>query len=130
MRKQHLVAALMAVALSGCAAAWLNDPSPATVNLINDLKLEGFECKAGFSSVECRQITAYIEKSPMICTSSTGCVPQPCLDVRIVYDITQAKDGIPGIVQTVERTVTRSIPPGDVYSEARRKDLEAYCSLK
>lgn len=115
--------------LAGCTSAWITDPSPTTASLINDLKLEGFKCKAGFSTIECRQTEALVEKSAKICSSDKGCEPQPCHDVRLVYIITQARDGIPGITQTTERTETRKLPSGDMYSQERIADLKEYCAI-
>ncbi|RMM39356.1 hypothetical protein QO021_29080 (plasmid) [Pseudomonas amygdali pv. lachrymans] len=116
--------------LAGCTSAWISDPSPTTANLINDLKLEGFKCKAGFSTIECRQIDALVEKSAKLCSSEKGCAPQPCHDVRLVYTITQSRDGIPGIAQTTERTETRRLPSGDMYSQERIADLKEYCAIR
>lgn len=116
--------------LAGCTSGWINDPSPTTANLINDLKLEGFKCHAGFSNIECKQSEAFVEKSSKICTAEGGCVAQPCHDVRVVYLITQARDGIPGIVQTTERTVTRNIPKGDLYTAERVAELKDYCAIR
>ncbi|MNJ80086.1 hypothetical protein D3C77_783360 [compost metagenome] len=56
-------------------------------------------------------------------------MPQPCHDVRVVYEITQANDGVPGIAQSIERTVTRKIATGDIYSEARIADLKEFCAV-
>lgn len=120
----------VALLVAGCTSAWINEPSPTTANLINDLKLEGFNCHAGFSSIECKQAEALVEKSSMVCTAEGGCVPQPCHDVRMVYTITQARDGIPGIVQTTERTVTRSIPKSDIYSAERVAELKEFCAIR
>lgn len=131
MRKPAAGLLLVAVAsVSGCTSAWINDPSPSTADLVNDLKLEGFTCKAGFSTIVCRQTEAYVEKAAKICSSEKGCVPQPCHDVRIVYEITQASDGIPGIAQTTERTETRKIPKSDIYSDTRIAELKEYCAIK
>ncbi len=121
---------LTVASLAGCTSAWITDPSPAMASLINDLKLEGFKCKAGFSNIECRQIDALVEKSAKICSSEKGCEPQPCHDVRLVYTITQARDGIPGIAQTTERTETRKLPSGDMYSQERIADLKEYCAIR
>lgn len=130
MRKLSAALLLLAFAtLTGCTSAWINEPSPSTADLINDLKLEGFKCRAGFSSIVCRQTEAFVEKSAKVCTAQEGCVPQPCHDVRAVYEITQANDGVPGIAQSIERTVTRKIPTGDIYSEARIADLKDFCAV-
>lgn len=129
LKPTALVLALAAV-LTGCSASWIGEPSPTTANLINDLKLEGFKCKGGFSKIECRQIEAYVEKAPKICTSEGGCTKQPCHDVRLVYVIDQAPNGIPGITQTTERTITRSIPDTKLYPPARQAELKEYCAVR
>ncbi len=115
--------------LSGCAASWIASPSPATENLVHDLKLEGFECSAGLSAVTCRQAEPYVERSGKRCTADEGCVKQPCYDVRIVYEIRQGPSKMPAIVQTTERTVTKEIRPNPVNSGERIKLLEEYCLL-
>lgn len=131
MRDRGLcVATAMAFLLmSGCTAKWLSEPSPATANLVNDLKLEGFECRAGLASIKCRQREALIEKSGKVCSASGGCVAQPCHDVRTLYEITQRANGIPGIVQSTERTTTRKIPNNEFYSKERVADLKEFCAL-
>lgn len=128
-RGKAWIAAALVLSLTGCAAGWLNSPSPATENLVHDLKLEGFECTARLSSVLCSQSEAYIERSAMICTSAGGCVKQPCHDIRMVYEIRERENGIPSITQTTERTVTKSIQPSEINSGERLKLLLEYCAL-
>ena len=115
--------------LTACTSAWINDPSPTTVSLVNDLKLEGFGCTAGLSSIECRQIEPYIERAPKVCSSADGCVKQPCHDVRLVYEIRQTPGGIPTIAQSTEKTVTKKISESPVYSGTRLEQLKEYCAL-
>lgn len=130
MRSRTVLIIAILSGLSGCTSGWISDPSPSTESLINDLKIEGFTCKAGLSAIECRQIEPYIERSPKICSSADGCVKQPCHDVRVVYEIRQGPSGIPGIKQTTERTVTKKIIAGDVYSGDRLKSLKDYCAIE
>lgn len=120
---------VMFLTLSGCTAAWINNPSRATEDLVHDLKLEGFDCTASFSSVSCRQEDPHVQRQAKLCTSSHGCVSQPCLDVRMVYEIRQSEQGVPQVTQTTERTPTTSIPSG-VYSEEHLALLHEYCSVQ
>ncbi|HBO6306046.1 TPA: hypothetical protein L4741_005634 [Pseudomonas aeruginosa] len=88
--------------VGGCSSAWIANPSPTTRNLVDDLKLEGYVCKALRTSIECRQEKPYMKKAPKVCTSSTGCVEQPGEMVTNVYSIEQDDYGIPGVIQWVE----------------------------
>jgi hypothetical protein len=57
MRANRLLLGIAIFAsLAGCTAGWIEEPSQPTVNLVNDLKLEGFSCTSGFSSITCLQI--------------------------------------------------------------------------
>lgn len=115
--------------LAGCTAGWIEEPSQPTVNLVNDLKLEGFSCTSGFSSITCLQIDPYVEKSSKQCSAENGCIKQPCHDVRIVYTIKQMPGGIPAVDQTVERTVTKKLEKTSHLSEARAKELLEFCAI-
>lgn len=55
---------IWAVLVSGCAAGWIQNPSSTTRNLVEDLKLEGYVCKAKWSAIECRQEKPYEKKAP------------------------------------------------------------------
>jgi hypothetical protein len=88
---------------AGCAAPWINEPSPQVRGLVNDLKLEGYECKARLEDIVCRQGTPYRQKQPKLCDSKTGCVAQADLLVYNVYFLAQQGNGIPRITQEVER---------------------------
>lgn len=92
-RTASILLALMA--LQGCAAHWINDPSPTVKNLINDLRLQGYVCEAGMFEVSCRQHEAYAIKAPMLCSSSVGCVPQTGQLATSVYVIGQDDRGMP-----------------------------------
>ncbi|MBJ2213948.1 MULTISPECIES: hypothetical protein [Pseudomonas] len=85
------------VALSGCTSAWIANPSPQTEALVSDLRLEGFECKAHMSSVECVQKEPWRNKQPSKCDSANGCVEQPDHLVYNRYVIKQQDTGIPSI---------------------------------
>jgi hypothetical protein len=115
--------------LAGCTAGWIEEPSQPTVNLVNDLKLEGFSCAAGLSAITCRQIDPYVEKSSKLCSAEKGCVKQPCHDVRIVYSIKQMPGGIPAVDQTIERTVTKKIENNSNLSADRANELVEFCAL-
>lgn len=130
MRARAILTIAILGGLGGCTSAWISDPSPSTESLINDLKIEGFTCKARLSTIECRQVEPYIERSPKICSSAHGCVKQPCHDIRVVYEIRQGPSGIPGIKQTTEKEVTKKIIAGDLYSGDRLKALKDYCAIE
>ncbi|MGF6282009.1 hypothetical protein ABH908_000504 [Pseudomonas frederiksbergensis] len=130
MRVKYLGFAFAVVAsITGCTSGWIEEPSQATLNLVNDLKLEGFSCAAGFSAITCRQIDAYVEKSNKICSAEKGCIKQPCHDVRVVYSIKQQPGGLPAVDQTMERTVTKKIEKNSSYSAERTNDLEEFCAI-
>ncbi|MBM3105647.1 hypothetical protein IIE18_10900 [Pseudomonas sp. V1] len=93
---------LAAVIVSGCAASWIQSPSPTTRNLVEDLKLEGYICKATYSAIECRQEKPYVKKAPKVCTSEKGCVEQPSELVTNVFSIVEDSFGIPKMKQWVE----------------------------
>ncbi len=129
MLKRPGTIAVMILSLTGCAASWLNSPSRATEDLVHDLKLEGFSCMATLSSVQCLQIDPYIQRQPKVCTSSGGCVSQPCVDIRMLYEIRQDERGVPKVIQTTERKPTTSIPT-EGYSEEQMAQLREYCALE
>ena len=96
--------------LAGCTNSWIVNPSPSTRELVNDLRLEGFECNARFSEVECVQIEPLRNKQPSICDSKKGCVAQPDVLIYNRYHITQKDTGIPGITHDlIEKTDTKLI---------------------
>lgn len=130
MRVKYLAFAFAIVAsISGCTSSWIEEPSQATLNLVNDLKLEGFSCAAGFSAINCRQIDAYVEKSNKICSAEKGCIKQRCHDVRVLYTIKQQPGGLPAVAQTMERTVTKKIEKNSSNSAERTSDLEEFCAI-
>ncbi|HHH9443137.1 TPA: hypothetical protein ACP32N_005125 [Pseudomonas aeruginosa] len=98
----HAAFAAVLLLIGGCSAAWIQNPSSTTRNLVDDLKLEGYVCKAHWSTIECRQEKPYEKKAPMVCTSAAGCVPQPGELVTNVYSISQDDYGIPAVQQWVE----------------------------
>jgi hypothetical protein len=91
--------------MSGCASSWIADPSPATRNLVNDLRLDGFDCNARLSDIECMQKEPLRQKQPSKCDSSKGCVEQPALLLYNRYHIVQQDSGIP----TVQHDVVQQI---------------------
>jgi hypothetical protein len=103
---------------SGCTARWIEEPSPQVKDLVNDLKLDGFECKAGSDEVVCKQgvpfcekqpalcdskNVAFCEKNPSLCVSNTGCIAQPYFLIYNLYFLKQQGNGIPAIRQEIER---------------------------
>lgn len=89
------------ILVSGCASAWIDNPSPSTRNLVNDLRLEGFECKAHYSDIECLQIEPLRNKQPAKCDSKKGCIEQPDILVYNRYRIDQPASGIPTLKHDV-----------------------------
>jgi hypothetical protein len=94
---QTWLALAICTTLAGCTSSWIENPSPSTRDLIRDLRLEGFECKAGYSQIECIQIEPLRNKQPAKCDSVKGCVEQPNVLVYNRYHITQQDSGIPGL---------------------------------
>ncbi|MAG65045.1 MAG: hypothetical protein CMK74_04120 [Pseudomonadales bacterium] len=98
-----LATLLVAALLSSCASKWIDSPSQQTLNFVNDLKLEGYECQARFSDIMCMQSSPMIQKAPAICTSEDGCVEQPGHEIRNVYFISEKGNGIPNIRHIIDR---------------------------
>ncbi len=105
MKKHFTTAAtiILASALGGCASNWIASPSLQTSNLVNDLKLEGYACRARRADIVCTQSTPMKQKAPAICTSEAGCVEQAGHEIRNVYFITEKGNGIPQIRHTIDR---------------------------
>lgn len=102
------IAALMV--LSGCASSWIDNPSPSTQSLVTDLRLEGFDCKARHSHIECLQIEPLRNKQPAKCDGKNGCIEQPDVLVYNRYQIEQQSHGIPKVKHDViEKTVGKLI---------------------
>lgn len=129
MPRSHILTLAAIFMLAGCTAGWISSPSPATENLVHDLKLEGFQCTAGLSAVTCKQTEPYVERTGKSCTADAGCVKQHCYDVRIVYEIRQGPNKMPSVRQTTERSITTEIKPSPVNSGDRLKLLQEYCLL-
>lgn len=81
--------------LTACASAWINNPSPPTRGLINDLRLEGFQCDAKATSILCVQSVPLVKKQPSICSADKGCIKQPNKLIYNAYEVVQQADGIP-----------------------------------
>ncbi len=81
--------------VAGCTSAWIANPSPSTRNLVNDLRLEGFECNARGSYIECVQAEPMRNKQAAKCSAGHGCVEQPDILVFNRYRIQQPESGIP-----------------------------------
>lgn len=99
---------LAMLSLQACTERWIESPSPQMEMLVNDLKLEGYECKARMSDLICRQKVPMCEKQPAKCDSSKGCVAQPVHTLTNMYILTQQGNGIPNIKHGIEREVDRS----------------------
>lgn len=96
--------------LAGCTSSWIKNPSPSTRALVNDMRLEGFECNAGFSEVECVEIEPLRNKQPAKCDSKKGCIAQPDVLIYNRYHITQQDSGIPGFTHDlIEKTDSKLI---------------------
>lgn len=83
--------------ITGCMSGWIENPSPSTRNTVNDLRLEGFECKARYSDIECLQSEPLRHKQAAKCSAEKGCQPQPDVLVSNRYRIKQQDNGIPTI---------------------------------
>ena len=81
--------------VAGCTSAWIENPSPSTRNLVNDLRLEGFECNAHARYIECVQAEPMRNKQSAKCSAGKGCVEQPDILVFNRYRIQQPESGIP-----------------------------------
>lgn len=91
--------------ITGCVSGWIENPSPSTRNTVNDLRLEGFECKARYSDIECMQIEPLRNKQAAKCDGKNGCTPQPDILIFNRYRIEQQENGIP----TIEHSVVEKI---------------------
>jgi len=87
--------------ITGCASSWIENPSPSTRNTVNDLRLEGFDCKARHSDIECLQIEPLRNKQPAKCDAKHGCIPEPDILVFNRYRIEQQNNGIPSLKHDV-----------------------------
>lgn len=98
--------------MTGCASSWIDNPSPSTRNTVNDLRLEGFECKARYSDIECVQIEPLRNKQAAKCNSQDGCVPQADILVFNRYRIQQQDTGIPSLQHDVIQKVEGKLVGG------------------
>ena len=97
--------------LAGCTSGWIENPSPSTRALVNDLRLEGFECSAGFSEVECIEIEPVKSKQSAKCDSQRGCIEQPDLLIYNRYRITQQDSGMPSMKLDVVQVIDQKKSP-------------------
>lgn len=110
LKKFYGVAACLLTA--GCASGWIENPSPSTRSLVNDLRLEGFECKARYSDIECLQTEPLRNKQPAKCDGENGCIPQPDILVFNRYQIDQPDSGVPTIKHDVIEKVDGKLVGG------------------
>lgn len=99
----------LALTIQGCAGAWIAQPSATTKNLVNDLRLDGFECDVDGGEIVCLQTEPHRNKQPARCDSKRGCqhISDKLLFNR--YRITQDSHGMPGIKHdVVEKTAPRA----------------------
>ncbi|PBV09002.1 hypothetical protein CJU35_03880 [Pseudomonas aeruginosa] len=110
---RNLYAIALCALIAGCTSSWIADPSPATRNLVNDLRLDGFECNARLSTIECIQKEPVRQKQPSKCDSSKGCVEQPALLLYNRYHIEQQDTGIPTVHHDVVQQVESKLLGGE-----------------
>lgn len=95
--------------ISGCTSAWIENPSPTIRNLVNDLRLEGFDCKARYSDIECTQAEPLRNKQPAKCDTEKGCVKQPDVLVYNRYHIEQLDNGLPSLKHEIVEKVEKKL---------------------
>jgi hypothetical protein len=121
VHKKAGIAALIAglvLIVSGCTERWIEEPSPQVQGLVNDLKLDGFKCKAASDEIVCKQgvpfcekqpalcdskNVPFCEKNPSMCVSQNGCIAQPYFLIYNLYFLKQQGNGLPTIRQEIER---------------------------
>lgn len=87
--------------IAACTSSWIENPSPSTRNTVNDLRLEGYECKARYSDIECIQTEPLRNKQNAKCDGQHGCTPQPDILLFNRYRIEQQDNGIPSFKHDV-----------------------------
>jgi len=97
--------------VTGCASAWIGDPSPQVRNTIHDLQLEGFACVPKLSKIVCTQIEPLRSNQPAICSSERGCIEQPDHLLYNVYEIGQDATGVPIINHDIVRRADKRFKP-------------------
>lgn len=109
MRTYVWLSLLGSLFVSGCTSAWIENPSPTTRNLVNDLRLEGFDCKARHSNIECMQNEPLRNKQPAKCDAENGCVKQPDILVYNRYYIEQLDNGLPSLKHEIVEIVDKKM---------------------
>jgi hypothetical protein len=105
---------VLSAALSGCMTSWVQSPSPTVKALVRDLTLQGYQCEAGFSEIECKHEAVQAVKQTSIC-DATRCYPRGETYQVSVYRIQQKPNGLPLVRHTVERA---DPPPAKQSEEA------------
>lgn len=95
-------ALLVSTALTGCMSSWVHSPSPTVKALVRDLTLQGYQCEAGFSEIECKHESVEAVKQTSICDASR-CYPRGETYQVSVYRIQQKSNGLPLVRHSVER---------------------------
>jgi hypothetical protein len=111
MKFQWIGVGLLAT-LAGCTSSWIADPSPSTRNLINDLRLEGYDCNARMSDIECIQKEPNVRHQASKCDSANGCIAQPNILVYNRYIIAQPSSGIPSLSHDIIEKVEGKLVGG------------------
>lgn len=109
MRTNVWLLILGCLCVAGCTSAWIENPSPTTRNLVNDLRLEGFDCNARHSEIECLQAEPLRNKQPAKCDSVKGCVDQPDVLIYNRYHIQQQDNGLPSLKHEIVEKVDQQL---------------------
>lgn len=96
-----------AMLMAGCSSAYIQNPGPQTRNLVQDLRLEGFNCIAYYRDIICTERNPSIQKQPSKCSSRKGCVAQPDLVLVNQYEIREEGSGVPSVKH---RMIRRTAP--------------------
>jgi hypothetical protein len=80
--------------LTGCAAAWIVEPSTSVQTLVRDLSLQGYVCNAGMSSITCQQEDPYEVPQSSLCDAER-CVERAPKYLVSHYRIGQSGSGAP-----------------------------------
>lgn len=111
MNRKIGATAVITFLLTGCAAGWISDPSPQVRDFVSDLRLEGFDCNAKFSNIECVQMNPMRESQPSQCDSKRGCIAQPDHLIYNVYKVGQTATGVPEVEHSLMRKEDSFLAP-------------------